>query len=246
MATKIFLGEPPADIKQWIIDHTTPPGPAGHSETIFTLQGGTVETYNITGLITKQWMIDNGYLVYNSEWDGYDWQKEIAQVEIGNTVTSIGDKAFQYSNIASVDFGSGVTTIGDSAFSDCWGLASVTIPSNMRTVGNSAFEKCGNLTSLTINEGVTTIGNGSFCDLENLSGNLVIPNSVITISQGAFANNSLTSLTIGSGVTSIAEYAFMETNLKTITVLGKTTAQAQDLLANTGVPEECTIIGELG
>ena len=30
MATKIFLGEPPANIKQWIIDHSTP---VGHPET---------------------------------------------------------------------------------------------------------------------------------------------------------------------------------------------------------------------
>lgn len=37
MATEIFLGEPPANIKQWIIEHATP---AGHAETIFTFSGG--------------------------------------------------------------------------------------------------------------------------------------------------------------------------------------------------------------
>lgn len=58
MTTDIFLGEPPANIKQWIIDNATP---TGHSETRFTLEGGTVETANITGTLDRQWMIDNGY-----------------------------------------------------------------------------------------------------------------------------------------------------------------------------------------
>ena len=86
----IFLGEPPANIKQWIIDHATPPGPAGHAETRFTLDGGTVETANITGTLDKQWFVDNGYF----DEDEGDWSKPITQADIGNTVTSIGDEAF--------------------------------------------------------------------------------------------------------------------------------------------------------
>ena len=31
------------------------------TKTRFTLQDGTVETHNITGTLTDQWMIDNGY-----------------------------------------------------------------------------------------------------------------------------------------------------------------------------------------
>ena len=84
--TQIFLGEPPANVKQWIIDHATPPGPAGHAETRFILSDGTVETYNITGTLDYQWMADNGY------WDdeNFEWLKDITQADIGNTVTGIG------------------------------------------------------------------------------------------------------------------------------------------------------------
>ena len=46
----IFLGEPPANIKQWIINHASP---AGHAETRFTLEGGTVKTENITGTLNQ-------------------------------------------------------------------------------------------------------------------------------------------------------------------------------------------------
>ena len=61
--------------------------PAGHPETRFTLEGGTVETHDITGTLDRQWMIDNGY--YNGE-DFY-WNKTITKADIGNTVMSIGE-----------------------------------------------------------------------------------------------------------------------------------------------------------
>ena len=72
--------------------------PASHPETRFTLEGGTVETYNITETLDRQWMIDNGYYVpYNDETgEGNYWIKTITQADIGNTVTSIGSSAFCY------------------------------------------------------------------------------------------------------------------------------------------------------
>jgi hypothetical protein len=36
-------------------------GSSGHPETRFTLQGGTVETYDIIETLDHQWMVDNGY-----------------------------------------------------------------------------------------------------------------------------------------------------------------------------------------
>ena len=66
--------------------------PTGHADTRFTLQGGTVETHNTTGTIDNQWMVDNGYF----DADADTWLKTITQVDIGNTVTSIGDSAFSY------------------------------------------------------------------------------------------------------------------------------------------------------
>ena len=108
--TNVFLGEPPADIKAWIIEHATP---AGHPETRFTLEGGTVETHNITGALDTQWFIDNGYF----DDDEYTWTKTITQVDIGNTVTEIGSETF----------------------SDCSGLTSVTIPDSVTSIGGYAF-----------------------------------------------------------------------------------------------------------
>ena len=63
MAVEIYLGNPPEHIVQWIKDHS---GPVSHPETRFTLQDGTVETYNIIGTLDQQWMIANGFWDENS------------------------------------------------------------------------------------------------------------------------------------------------------------------------------------
>ena len=60
------------------------------TKTRFTLQDGSVETYNITGTLDSQWMSQNGYF----DRESIDWIKRIIQADIGNTVTSIGDQAF--------------------------------------------------------------------------------------------------------------------------------------------------------
>lgn len=46
----IFLGEPPANVKEWIIEHYSP-APAGHAETCITFSDGSSETYKWSGEI---------------------------------------------------------------------------------------------------------------------------------------------------------------------------------------------------
>ena len=69
-----------------------------------------------------------------------------------------------------------------------------------------------------------------------------------TIGEYAFTGCiNLTSVTIPNSVTRIRVDAFYDcSSLMTITVLGKTTADAQTLLENAADPEGCTITGELG
>ena len=55
-----------------------------------------------------------------------------------------------------------VTSIGDSAFEDCTGLNSITIPNSVTSIGDFAFCSCKGLTSVTIGNSVTSIGNDAF------------------------------------------------------------------------------------
>lgn len=140
--------------------------PAGHPETRFTLQGGTVETANITGTLDQQWMIANGYFDDN-EWS---WLKNITQVDIGNTVTSIGEGAFhECDGLTSVTIPNSVTSIGLDAFNGCSSLTSINIPDTVTSIGGDAFDSCSSLTSMTIPSSVTSIGDWAFASCSSLT-----------------------------------------------------------------------------
>ena len=68
---------------------------------------------------------------------------------IPDSVTSIGDRAFEYcTSLTSVTIPDSVTSIGEEAFYDCSGLTSVTIPDSVTTIGSYAFENCYSLTTI--------------------------------------------------------------------------------------------------
>lgn len=108
------------------------------------------------------------------------------------------------------------------------------------TVDDGLYDEQGRrwakpITSIELGKGVTSIANITFRSCTSLS-NLFIPDSVTSIGQGAFSSAIFTSVTIPNSVTSIGIMAFQNcSNLTSIIVEGKTQAEAEALLANTGV-----------
>ena len=89
---------------------------------------------------------------------------------IPNTVTSIGDGAFEYgARLTNVSIPIGVTSIGDYAFWACNSLTNITIPDSVTTIGTNAFSDCTGLTSVTIGNGVTDIRFAAFYECTNLT-----------------------------------------------------------------------------
>ena len=141
--------------------------------------------------------------------DAFNECSALTSVNIPNSVTTIGESAFSYCRaLTSITIPNSVTTIGDGVFIDCSSLTSVTIPNSVTTIGGGAFIRCTSLTSVTIPNSVTTIGHGAFYDCSSLT-SVTIPNSVTTIDNLAFSGcSSLTSVTIPNSVKAIGEYAF--------------------------------------
>ncbi len=107
-----------------------------------------------------------------------------------------------------IEIPNSVTSIGDEAFRDCTGLTSVMIPNSVTSIGYAAFYNCRSLTSVTIGNSVTNIVSSAFYGCSGLT-SVTIPNSVTSIGEGAFYNcTGLTSVTIPNSVTSIGNYAF--------------------------------------
>ena len=139
-------------------------------------------------------------------------------------MTSIGEGAFyNCSSLTSVTIGNSVTSIGSTTFFNCTGLASVTIGNSVASIGAFAFNGCNNLKKVIVPD------IAAWCDISFYSSydnplyyahhlysdenteitDLVIPNSVTSISDDAFRDCSgLISVTISNGVTSIGYAAF--------------------------------------
>ena len=176
---------------------------------------------------------------------------EIKDLVIPNSVTSIGDYAFEgCSGLTSVTIPNSVTSIGDWAFYGCSGLTSVTIPNSVTSIGNGAFYDCSGLTSVTIGNSVTSIGYRAFSGCSGLK-SVTIPNSVRYIGNSAFEGCSgLTSITIPSSVTSIEWYAFYGcSGLTSVTIPNGVTSienyafQNCSGLTSVTIPDNVTSIG---
>ena len=137
------------------------------------------------------------------------------------TVTGIGDIAFLLSDLTSVTIPNTVTYIGESAFERCSGLTSVIIGNSVTSIGHSAFGLCSGLESIIVDAGNATYDSRDNCNaiIETATNTLLqgsnsttrIPNSITSIGEYAFnACNGLTSITIPNSVTSIGAFAFSE------------------------------------
>ena len=150
--------------------------------------------------------------------------------DIPNSVTTIGESAFEYCyGITSLTIPNSVTSIGSRAFYCCGDLKSVTIPESVTSIGDYAFNFCSKLTSIIVEAGNTTFDSRNNCNaiIETESNTLVagckatiIPNGVTNIGKEAFEYCSgLTSVTIPESVTNICEYAFFGCeNLTSVTI----------------------------
>ncbi len=210
------------------------------------------ESYTVVGIGSY----DGNNLVIPSKYEGkpvtsigqaafYDCKK-LTNVTIPNSVTTIGDKAFDgcfikeitvpsialsyitKDTLESVTITSG-EDIPDSSFKDCKSLTSVTLPDGLTSIGENAFYNCTKLTSITIPNSVTTIGSAAFKFCEGLT-SVNIPDGVTSIPFETFCNcKSLTSVTIGIGVTKIGTSAF----------------QSCEALPSITIPSSVTSIGDL-
>ncbi|MDE6048365.1 MAG: leucine-rich repeat domain-containing protein, partial [Paramuribaculum sp.] len=161
------------------------------------------------------------------------------------TVTGIGTSAFkdnigsykvadEYQYNGELVLPNTIVSIGDSAFMGCKGLnGNLKLPDGLKSIGNYAFAACGsciysrglkpiddnllfpwhiiNLTnsqfgfkgSLLIPESVVTIGDGAFCGTD-FTGDLIIPDSVKEIGGIAFAITKFNgSLKLSNSITKI-------------------------------------------
>ena len=147
-----------------------------------------------------------------------------------NTVTSIGNAIFNSSyNLKKINISDSLTSIPSGMFNGCNKLEEVNISNNssLTSFNNGAFSGCTNLIKINVPNTITSIGDGAFNNCSNLREINISNNSLLTsIGQSAFNNcNNLTSINLPSSITTISNNTFYYcNNLRSITIPNSVTS----------------------
>lgn len=88
--------------------------------------------------------------------------RSIPTVTLPDSVTYIGDAAFEYTLLTNITLGSHTAYIGNSAFYDCANLSHVTIPGTVTHIGDIAFAQCPKLAGVFFQGTAPSLGNLPF------------------------------------------------------------------------------------
>ena len=141
-----------------------------------------------------------------------------------STLKTIGASAFSYADFSGeLLIPDGVTSIGANAFEECDGFGgTLSLPDSIKTVGERAFYLCKGFTGLKLSASLTKIEERSFAHMYGLKTEVVIPEWVTEIGEGAFSCSHMPSVRFPSTLKKIWKQAFCLTfgltNYSTITL----------------------------
>ena len=154
--------------------------------------------------------------------DVFSWCENLKSIVIPNSVTTIGESAFEHTGLSDINIPESVTEIGNRAFLNCNSLKEARLSESVQRIGASAFYWCANLESVNIPESVRYIGASAF---ERCSSLKTVTISADTICNTAFLGcKGLTDVRLTDSVKYIGRAAFADCkSLKTLTIPEKVT-----------------------
>ena len=159
----------------------------------------------------------------------FDLNMNLHSVKLPDTVTVIGEEAFNMSSLADILLPEGLTEIGPRAFFECRRLTGVSLPDSLLKIGTSAFQYCESVKEITIPSSIREWGSGTFAcsGIEAITfekgvecigpsafaatqiRRAYLPGSLKTVPTLAFAGcKNLKSVTLEEGIETVEKEAF--------------------------------------
>lgn len=212
----------------------------GWSMEDFTYDGTTVTGWSEQGNITRKKNLnlvipsvnpktgetittigDSAFRIPEEEWDqghtGVDSVNGMETVTMPESITEIGDNAFQYNNLETVEFPKGLVSIGGNAFNSNK-MKSVSLPDSVTEMKTGAFSS-NDITKIKFSDGLTKLDEGVFSNNIHLA-HVDIPDTVTEIGNFAFSGDRIESLDIPKSVTKIGRAAFKLHRMTELTIPG--------------------------
>ncbi len=149
----------------------------------------------------------------------------LTSIELPDSVTKIGDYAFQNSALKHIDINN-VVELGIGAFKDCASLENFAISGtgliNNGTLFAETFANCSQLSDVSFVNKFRVVSENAFANCSSILYLVFVDGGVIEIGESAFSGcDSITNITISQNVTKISNNAFANcASLKSVEFIG--------------------------
>lgn len=159
-----------------------------------------------TGNMEERYIIADGTTSIGKE--AFMGCYELRNVEIPESVTEIGDSAFNFCGLESIELPERITEISPYAFWGCSKMHHVKFPKELIKIREGAFEGCESLEDIELPRGVSEMDGYAFQNCRSLI-NIELPDGLEKIGASCFLDcSSLVSMSIPDSVNSIGKWAF--------------------------------------
>ena len=159
--------------------------------------------------------------------------QSVKEIALPDSMTRLGDYAFEYSNISKVVLPDSLTEISTGVFYCCYQLSGISFPDTLETIGSSVFYGCNAIEKIELPSSVKSIGGNAFANCHFLE-HISIPESVNSIGTYVFSCcYRLTEVVIPSSITAVPNCLFQSCyNIETIEFKGQITGIGNSAFSN--------------
>ena len=148
-------------------------------------------------------------------WYPFEGCSNLEKVEFEEGITQIPTGIFGDTGLKEVEIPDTVTSIGERSFADCANLEKVTLSKNLKSIGNRAFVRCTKIEKINLPKSLTEVDTYGwnwwypFDGCSNLK-TIEFEEGITQIPTGIFGNTGLENVKIPDTVTSIGERSFAD------------------------------------